>query len=286
MFRLSFLLLLLSCSLSAQDISFDKLQYYADITANAGLASSRQHGQDQFIKGLKQWLSSAAYSDKALHDLKYVSVKSPADSTFSIITWQLIDDKKAHSYYGFVRLASGKVIELKSENNVNTKDIVYESLDADNWYGALYYNLLPTKYNGKKAYLLFGYDGHKDFEHRKIVDVLYFENENPVFGAELFKKSTIGNREQLNTRLLIEYSKDANVSLNYNEGLQMITHDHLISRTGTLKGQGPTFVPDGSYVGYKWDGKYWNYIDKLYHQTSARPPSDGKKRSRKKRVTR
>ena len=52
----------------------------------------------------------------------------------------------------------------------------------------------------------------------------------------------------------------------------MIVFDHLIPRMGRLPGQGQTMLPDGSYVGYKWDGEYFNYIEKIYHETQAEAP--------------
>ena len=51
---------------------------------------------------------------------------------------------------------------------------------------------------------------------------------------------------------------------------------------GRKPGQGPTLVPDGSYVGYKWDGTYWNKVDKIFDQVSATPPMDGRKKKSNK----
>ena len=104
--------------------------------------------------------------------------------------------------------------------------------------------------------------------------MLTFEDGQPVFGAEIFKKVQENKRDDVKSRLLLKYSDDANVSINFNPGLDMIVLDHLIPRMGTRPGQGPTFLPDGSYVGYAWDAEngFFNYIDKIYNQVSDTPP--------------
>jgi len=136
----------------------------------------------------------------------------------------------------------------------------------------LYYNIHTVTKNGQNLYVLFGYNAHKNYEHRKIVDVLSFDSDTPVFGSEIFKKQEPGERGVIKNRIILDYSSDANATMNYNPGLDMIVFDHLIPRIGRIPGQGPTMLPDGSYVGYKWDGEYFNYVDKIYHQTQDTPP--------------
>jgi len=258
------------------------INFYADVTANAALADSRLRGHEQLYLAIDQWLRSDEYQDSQLDQLSYISVKRPDDDSFALLTWQVLDKDEAYHYYGFLRMADGTIHELKSDDQLNYKDLPYETLDSEHWYGALYYNMLATEVNGSTAYLLFGFDGHEAFDHRKVMDVLYFENGNPMFGAPIFELPNTSRRQEMANRVLVEYSNDAAVSLNYNEQLQMVTHDHLISRMGRRPGQGPTMVPDGSYIGYKWDDNKWTYIDKVYDQVSTTPPSDNRKRTESK----
>ncbi len=281
-FIVSVLLVAFSISGYGQErtITIDDLNYYADITANGGLPDTRLRAHKSLKSGLEHWLERDDINIADLESIKYISTKRADDASFTIVTWQVMDASDQYQYYGYIIDANGKIFPLINTNDeVNTLDIIYEKLDKDNWYGALYYNIYPTKVNGKTAYLLFGYDGHEGYEHRKIVDVLSFENDEPVFGAEIFKRSENTTRPTLYTRILLSYSADANVSMNYNDQLSMITYDHLIPRVGRLPDQGPTLVPDGSYIGYKWDGSYWNYIDKIYDQVSDVPPTDGKRKT-------
>ena len=45
-----------------------------------------------------------------------------------------------------------------------------------------------------------------------------------------------------------------------------LKHDHLINRMGRIPGQGETWLSDGSYEGYKWDGSMWVYDEKVFEQ--------------------
>ena len=178
-------------------------------------------------------------------------------------------DENNNQYFGYL-LRDGKVIALKNTDYID--DLEYDVLSQNDWAGALYYNIHTVSKEGKNLYMLFGYNAFKNYEHRKIVDVLSFEGENIVFGSEVFKKQDPGERGVIKNRLVLDYSSDANVTMNYNASLDMIILDHLIPRMGRIPGQGPTMLPDGSYVGYQWDGEYFNYIDKIYHQTQETAP--------------
>ena len=283
---LATLVLLSTQSYGQGNTLIEQINFYADVTATAGLATTRTEANTVLTAKFEEWISSEQFDDEALDDFTYMSVKRPADRSFAIVTWQLINAEEAHEYSGYIITKDGKVTKLSSQPVDNPRDFVYETLGVDQWYGALYYNIMETKYDGQQAYLLFGYNGHEGFEHRKVLDVLRFRDSEVVFGAELFKKepTTPNQRPEIYTRVLLEYSSDANVSINYNEGLGMITADHLISRMGRNPGQGPTMVPDGSYIGYKWDGTYWNYVDKIYDQVSQVPPTDGRKKESNKTI--
>jgi len=258
----------------------DEISFFADITANAGIPEHRSKASVELEKNMEHWLSSDEFNTEDLEAMPFLSVKTPEDKSFYIVTWQLIDGLNQHSYKGYIiSTEDGVVTKLNAENGGIPKNVAYETRGEEDWYGALYYNILETEVDKTKAYLLFGYDGHKEYEHRKVVDVLTFDQGKPIFGAEIFKVENEGRRDDIKNRIIIEYSNDANVSLNFKEHLDMITHDHLISRIGRIPGQGPTMLPDGSYIGYKWDGKFWVYIDKIYNQVSEEPPTDGKIRT-------
>lgn len=256
-------------AISQQINPLDDIKFYADVIANAGNPIHKERANAEFTSIFDKWLHSENFNEEDLESIQWLSVKQPEDKTFTLITWQLELNENDNRYFGYL-LKDDKILTLK--NGEFQDDLEYDILSESDWAGALYYNIHTVKKDGESHYILFGYNSHKNYEHRKIVDVLTFDGESVVFGSELFKKQDPGERGIIKNRIILDYSSDANATLNYNPGLDMIVYDHLIPRIGRIPGQGPTMLPDGSYVGYKWDGEFFNYVDKIYHQTQDSPP--------------
>ena len=269
-FLILLLFMLLPQSNAQEDFKVvDDLKFYADVIANAGNPIHRERANDKFSSLMDEWINSDAYTLEDLESIQWLSVKQPDDSTFTIVTWQLEIDENKNKYYGYL-IKDNEVLPLKETTYLD--DLEYDVLSNEDWAGALYYNILTVQKGNQNVYILFGYNAYKDYSHRKIADVLTFDAGKPVFGSEIFKSQKEGERAIIKNRLILDYSNDANVSLNFNPSLNMIVHDHLIPRLGRVPGQGFTLLPDGSYVGYQWDGEYFNYIEKIYDQTQEEPP--------------
>ena len=260
----------LSMNINAQQINqLDDIKFYADVIANAGNPIHKARANVKFSEIFDSWIHSDQFSEADLESIQWLAVKYPEDKSFTLITWQLAMNENDNRYFGYL-IKDKTIIPLQNTEFID--DLEYDVLSDKEWAGAMYYNIHTVEKNGINHYILFGYNAYKNYEHRKIVDVLTFDNGSPIFGSELFKKQDPGERGVIKNRLVLDYSSDSNATLNYNPGLGMIVYDHLIPRLGRIPGQGPTMLPDGSYVGYKWDGEYFNYIDKIYHQTQEEPP--------------
>lgn len=194
--------------------------------------------------------------------LRSVSILTPPDSSFRIITWQLFVNDSTYRYYGSIQMneRSLKLYPL-IDRSFEMKDFPsMEQLPPDRWYGALYFNIRQFDTKQGRKYLLFGYDAFEFFEKRKLLDVLSFDKEGkPVFGAPVFEKEN----EFPEHRVYIQYSADAKVKLNWDEQYKMILMDHLIPLASPY-GRGTTSVPDGSYNAYKLEKGHWKYIDKVF----------------------
>ncbi|MBK9256430.1 MAG: hypothetical protein IPM42_13165 [Saprospiraceae bacterium] len=260
-----------------------QLVFYCDVMIHAEEASHRQLAHDQFYPLLlKRLKKENAYND-LLTDLKWISHKKSEDNAFRILSWAVAVNEKEQKLYGVLQKKDGTTYEL---NDVffTSEDLVVEEFDPQNWLGAIYYNIMDVKSeDNEKYYLLFGMRKWDQYENIKMAEVLHFtKGGEPIFGKDVFLKTDKDGTKVTQSRLLLKYSADAMVNLNYNPGLKMIVLDHLIPRMGRVKGQESTLVPDGSYVGYEFDGKMWNYIDKLYTETldeapRPKPVLDGRK---------
>ena len=131
-----------------------------------------------------------------------------------------------------------------------------EVLTDKNWFGALYFNIILKKHSGRKYYTLLAYDLNNLLTRKKIIDVLYFdENNMPHFGAPVFK-----NDEVLINRVIFEYSASVVMSLNYFKKKKMIIYDHLSPSDPSYNGQYQFYGPDLSYDAYIFKKGKWNYI--------------------------
>lgn len=243
----------------------DDIAYYADVVANAAEGQHRVRANDLLVEALELYLQpSDADLTTLANQAKYISQKPLENSDYVLYSWQVKISEDIYESHGYLKNAGGTLIKL-ADNAALSGDLVYEELTADRWLGVVYYKTLPIMLDGNPAWLLFGYDGHSKFDRIKVCDVLRIVEGQPVFGAEIFKRGD-GKRPDVRYRLLLSYSSDSNVTLNYNPSMDIIIHDHLINRVGRMAGQGETWLPDGSYEGYVWDGTYWTYDEKVFEQ--------------------
>lgn len=265
--RINFILLLLVLS-GAAGMAQHSLAFYNDVMVNASDGRHRVEAAKVFTQSFLQELRKSGSYQQSFSELKWISAKADADHSFRIFTWQVEDEKGKFQQFGAIQKKDGTVYELKDKAQYEA-DMEYAVLDADQWLGALYYNIVETRTEKGKAWLLFGYDGGDGKNRLKLVDVLSFDGTGkPVFGAELFLISD-GKRPDAKTRVGLRYSTLANVNFNYNAAEEMIIHDYVVARMGIDPEGNAALVPDGTYTGYKWDGRYWKKIEQLPTQTTA-----------------
>lgn len=249
----------------------DTLGILSFLTLNDSIAESRFAATRKMILTLKKALKVTNSFQYKFNRLKPISIQYAPDSTFRIFTWQLFVDDNTYHYYGAIQMNTP---ELKMyplvDRSAKIEDVQQAVNGPDNWYGVIYYNILKLKEPDGVKYLLFGLDTYSFFKRRKIIDVLTFKDDQVVFGAPVFPK-TLNNEGPVN-RLLLEYSAETSVKMNWDEAQQMIVFDHLIPFNGTAK-SGPVNVPDGSYEGFKIAQGKLVYVDKLETQILEEAPS-------------
>ena len=217
-----------------------------------------------------------------------ISKLYPPDSSFRIFTWQLaftlpvhipakysktgrdtVFQKPAVRYYGVIQMRSK---ELKMFPLYDATDTLSYGTDqvlgAQNWWGQLYYNIIQKSAGGKNYYTLFGFQAPDVLTRRKIIDILTFDDAGkPKFGAPLFEfkyDSTSTKTGDTLSRFFIEYKGDASTVLNYDRELEMIVFDHVAPPSEKSKGATFTYVPDGTYEGFKWVNNHWQWIEKVF----------------------
>lgn len=198
----------------------------------------------------------------------FAVVASP-DNLFKIFTWHVWKDNYTVENFGFLHVYNDgrkKYVIFPLYDKRNMIDYP-ESLTGDHnmWYGAVYYQIVPLQTRNKTYYTLLGWNANNLFTNQKVIEILQFKKDKtPLFGAKIFKNYPGGKV----ARVILEYSKDASLSLKYEKHAydvgtgkrdpktkrveyetkesDMIIFDHLIPMDETMP-QIPSFmVPESS----------------------------------------
>ena len=199
--------------------------------------------------------------------LSTISQLYAPDSSFRIFTWQLVINDNVIRQHGAIqmRTADGS---LKRFPLIDKSDITEHLSDTignnKGWIGAVYYKIIQKKSFTKNYYTLLGYDENNIRSNRKIIEVLSFDNDEPVFGARNFSFENDKNFKSSISRYIMEYKKDAGPRLTYDPELDMIIVEHLISESNEPNKKW-TYVGDGDYEGFKWLNGKWVHVEKVYN---------------------
>ena len=188
-----------------------------------------------------------------------VSVLKSPDNKFRIFTWGLQFSDGSYKYYGIVEInVYGDVVILHlDDQSESTSNPATANMQPDNWYGAIYYELVQL--GGKKSniYALVGWDGGDLFVNRKVLEQVRVELDN---GGKIFFGGHFVDEKKRNCeRLIFEFTERAVMSLRYDKKLKMFVADHLTAPS-EYKGNTKFMGPDGSFDGYMYDKGYWIYL--------------------------
>ncbi len=270
----------------------DSLMVLGDSLVGARRYEDREAACVAFIPTLVKALKTPGSFDYPFDRVRSLSVVRSDDERFRVFTFQMMLWDRTYRYFGAIQFADE---DLKLRPLIDGSLFMTDSmaltrqLDPDNWYGALYYGMTMRKYKGERYYFLLGFDGQDMFSSRKLVDVLHFDKEGRVhFGAPMLEvpEPTLTDAEfemglkpkersgpaAFTHRFFLEYKTEASASLRYDPELELIVFDHLIPENPLSAGIRSTYVPDGTYEGFRWEKGEWRYVEKVFTQTQAAPP--------------
>ncbi|MEM8906458.1 MAG: hypothetical protein AAGD05_01325 [Bacteroidota bacterium] len=237
------------------------------------IQQNRLEAHEQLKTKMQEALQMPGSFDYPFAELPSISFQYPDDRSFRVVTWQLYVDMNTYRYAGYLQSnAPQPQLTVLMDRANEVEDPEYDILDADHWFGAVYYNIKSFNHPEGRRYLLFGFNGYQLFHKRKFIDVLSFDQGVPVFGATVFQSNEPNRPDLAKNRLVLTYSAETYVRLNYDENLSLIVFDNLLVGAGALKGQGPVMLPDGSYCGYQLKKGNWVYVDKLFDHTYDSAP--------------
>jgi hypothetical protein len=199
-----------------------------------------------------------------------ISMLYPPDSSFKIFTWQLVIDENTIRHHGAIQMKTAdgslKLFPLidKSDFISNTEDTITDNFS---WIGAIYYKLIEKSFGDKKFYTLIGFDENNIRSSKKVIEVLTFENEKPVFGGYYFMVPDDQIKHKSHCRYIMEFQKDAGPRLTFDDEMNIIVKEHLVSESNEPQKKW-TLIGDGDYEGFQWLNRKWVYISKVFNEVT------------------
>lgn len=246
----------------------EAMKPYAYDIVNGRETADRVQADSIFTRMLVNALKEPHSFSYPFDSLQTISRLYAPDNSFRIFTWQLMYDETSFRRHGAIQIntedGSLKLFPLIDKTAV-MDDIQNAVTDNREWVGAIYYRIIETGFQGKKFYTLLGYDENSFRSTKKRIEVLTFDqHQKPVFGGAFFSFSKDSVPKPVQARFSIEYKKDGNGSIKYDDELGIIIYDHLISENNQ-PAQKYTYIPDGDYEGFKWENGKWVHIDKVFN---------------------
>lgn len=235
----------------------------AELKAMADVRS--EAAQDSLSDRVKAVLRPVLEGDAAF-DLSFagipITVVDAPDGRFRLITWNLARPDGTHRYEAMLLANDGRrrtIHELRDMTGHIPAPEAAE-LGPENWYGALYYDVVPVKQGGRTWYTLLGWKGQSRVETRKVIEVLSFRAGRPRFGAPLFElPEGLRDRRIRPQRRVFAYAAQASMSLRKDPAGQRIVFDHLAPSRPDLANDPAFLGPDLSYDAYTWDKGLWRF---------------------------
>lgn len=206
------------------------------------------------FSNILQYKASFEY---AFDTLKTVGKILSPDKLFRIINWNVVHPDGSNSYYGYIQYyhTAKDTIVLTELIDFSERmaDPEQQMLDASQWYGALYYDIVPAKEKTRTHYVLLGWDGGDLFVNRKVIDVLSFSSSGvPKFGKNVF---VFG--KQRKKRVVFEFSYMATMKLFYDKEIDMVVFEHMVPINSSLINQRSAYGSDLTFDGLEYEKGKW-----------------------------
>jgi hypothetical protein len=261
--------LLLSPAFAQQALNADnvkRMNFYQDSLKNLGYTFihnendvERKSANYQFIKTLVTALKTPNSFAYPFDSLKTVTLTKSPDNKFRIFSWHVANNDGSYRFYGAIQLNTNGPLKLYGLEDYTPLIKNPEDTVGDNrtWLGAQYYTIIPVS-GVNPYYVLLGWKGHNDKSTKKVIDVLSFKNDKPVFGMPLFN----GNKKK-RSRVVFEYSRQASMLLRYISSQNLIVFDNLAPQDAKTKDQPSSYGPDLTYNAYRLTNGRWVYVDNV-----------------------
>lgn len=192
--------------------------------------------------------------------IKKLGKLTSEDKVIKVYTWNVAFSDFTYKYFSLLQIFNERdnnyqtyLLKDKSDEIENPEKA---SLTVDNWYGALYYQIVVKKYKKKNTYILIGWKGFSNFSTKKVIEPIEITKNGIIkFNSTVFK---INNEKK--KRLIFEFSARASMICRYDEQYDMIIYDHLSPSNSKYAGQYQYYGPDMTQDALEFNKGSWTYI--------------------------
>jgi len=210
------LAILVPAAVFSQDKSrqLDSLRLYSNTIASENPDFKKYEANEKLQVLLEKIFSSEKYFEFPFDSLKKIAALTAPDKKFKLLTWGIAKENGTYEYFGYIVFPDNQYgIKKYIKLNDKTVEVLYPETDItdhNKWFGAIYYDIIPCHYQGRKQYTLLGWKGNTNLTTKKVVEILTFRsNGTPVFGKRLFRKNNKA------TRHIFEFSARTSMLLRY-----------------------------------------------------------------------
>ena len=265
----------------AQDFGVNSIANFRKKTIDAETDKDKYQYNDSLRYKVYDFLALENSFNTKLSDIQYLGDLYSPDNEFRIITWNVSLSDGTHDYFCYIQKKPNKDGESTwfelTDHHKTIERPNYKTLKKENWYGCLYYSIIPIKSNKTIIYTLLGWEGNNNYSNKKVIECLSFNSK----GAPVFGKSIFEGEKHTYRRVVFEYSKEAYLMLRYNEDSKQIIFNRLEPLKPELEGLYSFYTPSLTYDAYALKKGKWEKVldinpkngktNKEYHDPKKAP---------------
>jgi hypothetical protein len=196
-------------------------------------------------------------------EIEHIGKITSQNKRINIFTWN-IPLRTGMLFRGFIQCSNGNIFPLKQENTFKPSET--EQYNYENWYGALYYEIVDFQIDDITYYALLGWSVPNTKNHIKLIDILSIKDNIPMFGLNIFDDEkreedfyTMANGMlKSRSRAIFEYDANSTMLLVYNSKNKQFEFEHL-SPMQVINEQIVSYGADLSTDIYKLKKGKWVY---------------------------
>jgi len=228
-----------------------------EVLRKSNTDETRQEASDALNLLIKDAMNTEGCFSYPFEKITGMAIVDSPDQLVRLFNWNVPQEGNTHKYYCHVMHKPNKkedkinLYELE-QTQIEITATKSKYLPGNNWYGALYYKIIPIKSGKKTIYSLMGWAGRDGSTTMKLLDAMQFTSKGIRLGAPIFK-----TEKGTQKRFTLEYADDVAVSLKYYEKENRIIFDHLSPRAIGLEGQYAFYGPDFTYDAFNLEKGKW-----------------------------